>query len=144
MTAPIRQCGSSQLPGTYQHRQRERHGGGREVQGWWLKFMCHALILMWESTAHTHTYTQDRGKRKGQRSRSVSLWCAVSNCMCVFWVTVIQWSLSHAAYSRPLILYFILSQSICLSHMTVYTMNILNASTQTFWVNKATFTVHFH
>lgn len=68
--------------------ERETVAGEREVQGWWLKFMCHPLIWC-ERAQHTHTYTQDRGKRKGQRSRSVSLWCAVSICMCVSeW----QWS----------------------------------------------------
>ncbi len=41
----------------YPHRQRERQWrGGSEVQGWWLKFMCHLLIWC-ERAQHTHIHT---------------------------------------------------------------------------------------
>lgn len=94
MTAPIRQCGSSHYQA---HINTDRETGGG-VQGWWLKFMCHALIWC-ERAQYTHnTHTQDKGKRKGQRSRSVSWWCAVSVRVCVSeW----QWSSGVSSSLKP-------------------------------------------
>ncbi len=63
--------------------ERETVAGGREVQGWWLKFMCHALIWC-ERAQHIHTHTHRTGVREKDRGPDLCHCDVPSATVCVF------------------------------------------------------------
>ncbi len=116
--------------------QTERDsGGGKRGARLVAKVYVPSFDLMWESTAHTHTHRT--GVREKDRGPDLCHCDVPSASVCVFLsdsdpVEFVSCCLQPSTHT---VLHTVTKHM--LITYDVYTMNILNASTQTFWVNWA-------